>query len=365
MRKIKILFEGLSSNLGGIETFIHNLYSNIDKNKFEISFLVDKNMKIAYYDEYEKDNIKFYYTENRKKNYLRYLHDLKDIYSNNKFDYIHINVMSYSLFERITYACKYSNAQVIVHSHNGGYTNKLYRTRFLHQIGKFMIRKCKFIKVACGEKAGKFMFGNQKFVIFNNGIDIDKFKYNLSNRKKIRKELNIADDTFVIGLVASFLEVKNHNFIIDVFKEYLQFNKNSLLLLVGEGPLKDLIKNKVKYYDIEDKVLFLGKRYDTDKLYSAMDCYVMPSFSEGLSISLCEAQVNGLKCYTTDGVDKDSNITGNVEFLSLNKPPKEWAEYIYKSNNKRDKDVLNKIPDEFNSKKSYQKVFEFYQNNLK
>ena len=365
MRKIKILFEGLSSNLGGIETFIYNLYSNMDKNKFEISFLVDKNMKIAYYDEYEKDNIKFYYTENRKKNYLKYLHDLKDIYSNNKFDYIHINIMSYSLFERITYACKYSNAQVIVHSHNGGYTNKLYRTRFLHQIGKFMIRKCKFIKVACGEKAGKFMFGNQKFVIFNNGIDIDKFKYNLNNRKKIRKELNIADDTFVIGLVAAFLEVKNHNFIIAIFKEYLQFNTNSLLLLVGEGPLKDLIKNKVKYYNIEDKVLFLGKRDDTDKLYSAMDCYVMPSFSEGLSISLCEAQVNGLKCYTTDGVDKDSNITGNVDFLSLNKSSKEWAEYIYKSNNKRDKDVLNKIPDEFNSQKSYEKVYHFYIDNMR
>ena len=362
MRKIKILFEGLSSNLGGIETFIYNLYSNMDKNKFEISFLVDKNMKIAYYDEYEKDNIKFYYTENRKKNYLKYLHDLKDIYSNNKFDYIHINIMSYSLFERITYACKYSNAQVIVHSHNGGYTNKLYRTRFLHQIGKFMIRKCKFIKVACGEKAGKFMFGNQKFVIFNNGIDIDKFKYNLNNRKKIRKELNIADDTFVIGLVAAFLEVKNHDFIIEVFKEYLQFNNNSILLLVGEGPLKDLIKNKVKYYNIEDKVLFLGKRDDTDKLYSAMDCYVMPSFSEGLSISLCEAQVNGLKCYTTDGVDKDSNITGNVEFLSLNKNRKEWAENIY-NNNERDNNVLEKIPNDFNSNYSYKKICDYYINN--
>ena len=110
------------------------------------------------------------------------------------------------------------------------------------------------------------------------------------------------------------------------------------------------------------KVIFLGKKVDANKYYSAMDIYIMPSISEGLSIALCEAQVNGLKCYTSDGVDKQSNISGNVEFLSLSQSPKEWAEHILKSNNSRDENVLEKIPEEFDAKKSYKKIYKFYGN---
>ena len=114
MKKIKILFEGISQNPGGIENFVYNIYKNMDKDLYDVSFLVDGNVKIAYYDDYEKDGCNFFYTENRKKSYFKYLKDLKEIYTKNQFDIIHINVMSFSLFERITYACKYSNAEVIV-----------------------------------------------------------------------------------------------------------------------------------------------------------------------------------------------------------------------------------------------------------
>ena len=162
MSKIKILFEGLSNNVGGIETYIYNLYKNIDKEKFEINFLVEKGINIAFEKEYKMDNIKFFEVEDRKKNYFRYLKELKEIYINNKFDFIHINIMSYSLFERITYACKYSNAKIIVHSHNGGFSKhcKYKRTIVLDKIGRIFVRKYQnqIIKVACGEKAGKFAF---------------------------------------------------------------------------------------------------------------------------------------------------------------------------------------------------------------
>ena len=90
MSKIKILFEGLSNNVGGIETYIYNLYKNIDKEKFEINFLVEKGINIAFEKEYKMDNIKFFEVEDRKKNYFRYLKELKEIYINNKFDFIHI-----------------------------------------------------------------------------------------------------------------------------------------------------------------------------------------------------------------------------------------------------------------------------------
>ena len=177
-QKIKILYEGLADNFGGIETYIYNLYKNIDHEKFDISILVDKSLTISFYDEYVKDGVHFFEVENRKKNYYKYLKDLKKIYSENNFDYIHINMMSYSLFERITYACKYSNAKIILHSHTTGPSKdvKKNRTYYLDKIGRIFVKKYKkqILKIACSEKAGNYMFGNDKFTIFENGIDFNK-----------------------------------------------------------------------------------------------------------------------------------------------------------------------------------------------
>ncbi len=365
MKKIKILYEGLSENLGGIETFIYNLYRNMDKEKFEIAFLLDKEVKIPFQREYENGGCKFYRIENRKSNYVKYLKELKEVYIYNKFDIIHINVMSYSIFERITYACKYSDAKIIVHSHNGGFSKKCkYRkTKILDQVGRIFVKKYekKIIKVACGEKAGRFAFKNSEFTIFFNGIDISKFKFSVENRLKIRNSMNITDEEVVIGLVAMFNNPKNHTFLIDIFNEYFKLNNNTKLMLVGDGYLKKAIEDKVRKLNLTKNVMFLGKRVDVNLLYSAMDVYVMPSLYEGLSISLCEAQINGLKCYTSNDVDKKANITGNVDFISLKNSASIWAQKI-NENHIRDERALEKVPEEFIDKNAYKRIFNFYKN---
>ena len=336
---------------------------------FEISLLIQKGMKISFYDEYIKSGVKIYEVEDRKKSYHKYLKDLKDIYLHNDFDYIHINMMSYSLFERITYACKYSTAKVIVHCHTAGFKKeKNYtKTKILDKLGRLAVKKYnkKIIRVACGAKAGKFAYGNKDFIIFNNGIDIAKFTFQQSNRSKVRKKLHISASTTVFGLVGLFMDVKNHSFLIDIFNEALKINKDSKLILVGEGPIRLKMEEKVKELNIANNVLFLGNRNDVNEILSAIDIYVMPSKFEGMSIALIEAQVNGLKCYTSSNVDKTSNITGNVEFLSLELSPKEWANIILNSPNQRDDQVIEKVPAEFNSKNSYQKVYDFYLQNMK
>lgn len=359
MEKKKILFEGVSQNVGGIERFVHDVYTNLDKEKYEISFLVDGKTKIAYYDEYQKDGCKIFYTENRKKNYFRYLKDLKKIYTNNHFDIIHINVMSYSLFERITYACKYSKSNTIVHSHSTGYAKGYFKTRLLHTIGKLFIKNKKFNKIACGENAGRFMFGQDKYKVIKNGIDIDKFKFSNESRMKERAMLNIPEMTSVMCHVGTFYPVKNHTFLIDVFDEYVKLYNNSKLLLIGEGFLESQIRDKVKNKNLDDKVLFLGKRDDVNDILSASDVFVMPSISEGLSMSLCEAQVNGLKCYTSSSVDKSSDISGNVSFLDIDKGAMYWAKSIFNNLN-RDEFVLSKIPEEMKVSNSCKELIQYY-----
>ena len=367
MKKIKILIIGMSCNLGGIETYLYNLYKNADKSKYEFSFLVfDYGKKVCFEDELEKEGVKFYKITPRTKKYSKFLKDLKKVYKNNNFDYIHFNLMDLSCFERITYANKYSKARIIIHSHNAGFgKNESFKTRCFHQIGKHIIKKIPYFKVACGPHAGKFMFSNKEYIIFNNGIDINKFEFDRENRNKVRESLKIDNKTTIIGIIAKLEKQKNPLFLIDVFNEYKKENKNAKLISVGEGSFKEQMLVKIKEYKIENDVIFLGKRHDVHKIYSAFDIYLMPSLYEGLSISLIEAQVNGLKCYASDGVDKASNITGNVEFISLKKTAKEWAKIILKNKNKRDISVSEKIPEEFKAVKSYEKVFQFYKDNLK
>lgn len=359
MKKIKILFEGLSSNLGGIEIFMHYLYQQMDKDIFDISFLLEYGVETPFMNEYAQDGVKFLYVTNRKRNYFKYLKELKNIYRNNDFDCIYHNLMSYSLFEEIIYSVKYSDAKIIAHSHGSGYSRGMYKNRILHFVGKHIINQNDLERIACEEKAGKYLFGNFSYKIFNNGIDFNNFVYDINARQLKRQELGISEKTYVIGTVASFLKVKNHEFLIDVFEKIAKKNPDSLLLLIGAGPLEEKIKRIVAAKSLTNKVLFLGKRTDVNKLYSAMDLYMMTSTDEGFGLSLCEAQINGLKCYATTGFEPHSNISGNVNFIPLNYGANKWIEIISQSDNSRDDQILNKIAKEYDHNVSYKKICDY------
>lgn len=347
MNKKKILYVGYSPNMGGIERFLINVCKYIDRDKFEINFLVFEGAKVCFQDELESLGCNFLAITNRKKNYFGYLKDLKKVFSENNFDIIHFNIMNFSLFERIILAQKYSKARIIIHSHSGN-INKVYRkTRILDKIGRIFTKNIEYEKIACGQKAGEWLFGDKKFVVLNNGMEIDKFRFSQENRKQIRNELNINENTKVLGHVGAMVPVKNHEFLINVFYEYQKLKQDSKLILVGEGFLQKSLQEQVESLKIEDKVLFLGRRDDVEKIYSAIDIFVMPSWFEGLSISIIEAQANGLKCYTSTNVAEESNVTGNVEFLSLDENAKYWAKKIFENDNSRDEKAIEKIPDQF------------------
>ena len=98
----------------------------------------------------------------------------------------------------------------------------------------------------------------------------------------------------------------------------------------GKGEELTSLLDKVKNLDLEEKVLFLGLREDIPSILQAFDIFIMPSIYEGLPVSSIEAQASGLKCVLSDSISFESNVTGNVEFLSLEKSATEWAEEISK-----------------------------------
>ena len=134
----------------------------------------------------------------------------------------------------------------------------------------------------------------------------------------------------VIGHVGRFVEQKNHRFLIDIFNEIHKKNNNSLLLLVGQGPLQDEMKQKVEDLGLSNCVVFLGQRSDANELYQAFDVFLLPSLYEGLPVVGVEAQASGNLCFLSDDMTKETKVLDSTVFMSLNNTAEEWSCKILK-----------------------------------
>jgi glycosyltransferase involved in cell wall biosynthesis len=124
---------------------------------------------------------------------------------------------------------------------------------------------------------------------------------------------------------------KNHSFLIDIFYEIRKCNKESVLLLVGDGELHPQIERKVRALNLQDCVVFTGLRSDVNELYQAMDVFVLPSLYEGLGMVAVEAQAAGLPCYISSEVPSEAILVPKqCKTLPLDVSPEIWAKTIIK-----------------------------------
>ena len=183
---------------------------------------------------------------------------------------------------------------------------------------------------ACGETAGRWMYGDRcfdagKVTVMPNAIDTEKFAFDPEARVRLRNELGIPQDAFVVGHVGRFMYQKNHSFLVDIFAELLKEKPSARLLLIGEGELMGQIQEKVRRLGIKDSVIFTGARQDVNKLYSVMDVFCLPSFYEGMPVVAWEAQANGLPCVFSDEVSKESEKSQNCYFVDINEAREKWS----------------------------------------
>lgn len=331
----------MSPNIGGIESFIMNIYRNIDRSKIQFDFLCFS-PKIPFSEEITKLGGKIYYLKSRRENYFR---NKKQVYSffkeHQEYKLVHFHLNTCSYIDPILAASK-TNKKIIVHSHNQ-WMGKNLRIRLLHFLNKNKIATMADELLACSNLAGNYMFNSKKYKLIKNAIDAEKFRYNPIVREKVRTILNIKDK-FVIGHVGRFSYQKNHDFLLDIFDYVYKKNRNSILILIGSGELEEEIKNKIKRLNLEDVVLLLGNRNDIHNILQAMDVFVFPSYYEGLPISVIEAQAAGLPCIISNNITKDVSITKNMIFISLNESAEIWAQYaLAYSKNYQRKDTISDI----------------------
>src|SRR5699024_1959175 len=141
--------------------------------------------------------------------------------------------------------------------------------------------------LSCGITAGKWLYSNNEFIVLDNGINVDKFKFNKNIRYAKREELGIKEEDIIIGSVGFLDTNKNQEYLIDLVNEFEQYCKQKYkLMLIGDGPLKEKIIQKAKNYGLDNNLLILGRREDIPDLMFVMDIFILPSHSEGFPMTL-------------------------------------------------------------------------------
>lgn len=333
---IRILQAFVANDKGGLTGYICQNYRFIDRNKVQFDFLTFEDGKLDFEDEFIDMGARFYHIS-RPSHPISYAKSLKDILNQTEYAAVHFN-MSYANFIPLIIARWIGAKRIIMHSHSTAIDDRRDGIRFakiiIHKLGRYLMNYMADEYLACSSLAAQWMYPasilqSKRYHMAKNAIDVSKYNYNPHVRADIRRKLKISDDTFVIGHVGRFTYQKNHEFLIDIFKQVHDKLNNSLLLLIGEGPEENQMKEKVASLELASRVLFLGRRNDVPKLFQAMDCFVLPSRFEGLGIVGIEAQSSGLQCIFSDVVPREVDVVGKSIFLSLEHSG-QWVSEILK-----------------------------------
>lgn len=346
---IRVLHILHSMNRGGAENALMNYYRCIDKEKVQFDFLLTSPDKSDFEDEILSLGGKVFRVPLLTlKKPFPYIKRVKQFFlSHPEYKIVHSHTSSKSVIPlAIAKICHIPFR--ISHSHSSKSENGF--SGLIRNSLKPLLKHTANIYFSCGEQAADWLYGNDfsnRVEIIRNVIVAEKFRFKPEIREQIRQQLGINDSTLVIGHVARFCDVKNHKFSIDILKSALSKHPNTLLLLVGDGPLRNEIEAYAKQCGVDDHVKMVGVVPNVYDYEQAMDAFILPSFYEGLPLSIIEAQVSGLPCFTTQGaVSSECSVTDLVSYLPLESGADLWAEEIIKSIGKERTDRFKEIQEE-------------------
>lgn len=326
MDKIKVLQIIGSMNIGGAETVIMNLYRKIDKRKIQFDFFVS-NPNNDYDEEINNMGGVIYHTVKKSKHPIKYCIDMYRLIKQNKYPIVHVHA-SNSLAVIPIFIAKCAKVKKrIIHSHT---SNNLGRKNILHNAMRIVLNAAATDKFSCSDSAARWMYGRKEkeSIIINNPIDCELYKFDEKKRGNIRYRLGLDEEKKTYVHVGRYSPEKNHKFLIDIFHEIYKKDSNSILLLIGEGDMKQEIESKVENLNLKESVLFLGIRHDVHNVLQACDAFIFPSLYEGLPLTVLEAQANGLTCFISDVISGSIDITDLITRIPLKDSPQKWADII-------------------------------------
>lgn len=310
---------------GGVESVVMNYYRHIDRRKVQFDFLVDEDSTRVPEEEITALGGRVFRIPPYQ-HPIRYRRELIRLMREQQWPIVHSNINTLSIFP-LSAAKKVGVPVRIAHSHS-----TMGKGEFAKNAMKLVLRPFAnvypTVRFACGHYAGEWLFGKKHdFTVIPNAIELDKFRFDPTARQETRKELGIADDTFLIGHVGRFMPQKNQAFLVDMLADLLRSRPNAILAFVGDGPDKADVQQHAEELSVADHVMFLGQRSDVNRLYQAFDVFCLPSLYEGLCLVGVEAQRAGLPCLFSDAITREVDVTETSRFMPIGSY-EEWSSIV-------------------------------------
>lgn len=334
----KVLHYVGSMHRGGMEMFIMNLFRHIDRRELMFDFAIHGTDVGDFQEEIQNLGGNWYFFPQMRKNPVRYRKAWRLFWKVHAREYcaFHFHTNSLANVIALEEAVRAGIPIRIIHSHSS-MANKgrlQWLNDILHKLHQKKLPTLATHLFTCSDKAALWLFGDVKFdrlplIQINNGIAIDEFRYNETNRQQIRNRLGL-DGVKIVGHMGTFLPVKNHKFIVEVIEKAYQMNPDVRCVLLGRGHMYEETKELVAARKLNDVILFMGVQENVNAWLSAMDVFIMPSLYEGLPVSLIEVQANGLPAIVSDTITDSVKLQENMYYKALSDGPAEWAKEMIK-----------------------------------
>ncbi len=338
--------------IGGVTNMMINIQKHLDREKVNFDYLVFHDRKEPAEDKVAEMGSKKLVASvdhigSAPVRRLARLKEIKRVCRENDVRILHYNADSAADLMNIIAAKAGGVRYVTIHSHNAGFGTAGMGTRLVSMLLKPLIPLYCDNFWGCSDLAARFLLPKSvikkgNYSVLPNGIELDKFRFNEAVRQQKRKELGI-ESKFVVGHAGRFSDQKNHTFLLDIFAEIRKKDANSVLLLFGVGELMDAMKEKAKRLGIDGDVIFYGASNEMEKMWQAMDVFLMPSLHEGLPVTGIEAQACGLPCVFSDEITKEVDVVGTSVFLPLSASTEKWADAVLSFKGKPRADNISKL----------------------
>lgn len=287
--KIKILFlcNGLIS--GGAERLLSQIIPFIQNKGHKCYLLILSKDNERYYESITSSGVHIDILPKKCHSHLSKIRFIRKYILKNNFDIVHANLFPtfyyVAIAKMLSFCHKFPPICLTEHSTS----NKRRKKSYFRLIEKMIYRQYN-LKICISEDVKTFLLDwlkltndNKTFTVILNGVDIDCINQTKAMNKS---DLNLSNDTILLGMVGSFTPDKNHAFMIDVLSN---LSKEYKLLLIGEGALKDTISQQIDALDVKDRVIFTGFKSNPYSYIKCCDIIVIPSKREGFCLVAPEA----------------------------------------------------------------------------
>lgn len=303
----------------GISSIVFDLFSCFERERFQLDMIAFENDNDKLVEEFRSIGVNIRFLPNRKRKIVNYVRSFAKLLKRERYDAIYLHGSSAILSIELVLAAIYGVRKRVVHAHNTAC-----EYRMADRILRPVFYRTYTAALACGEDAGKWLYGGRPFDVIRNGRKISAYQFDMGERRKIRRQLGVSEDMLLVGHVGNFNRQKNQRYLLGVLRELVRISRNVRLYFMGEGDARESVMKEADKEGLCDYTVFMGSTEKVPEMLQAMDVMLLPSLHEGLPLVVIEWQISGLPCIVSNQVTRECAYTDLVHFLPLDRPL-EWA----------------------------------------